>query len=300
MDELRTALTGVVAITVTPFDDSGAFDQDGYAAGVARLVDGGIGVVTPNGNTGEFYALRPAECDRAVAVTCDVAGDRAVVLAGVGHDTATAGAMALAAAKAGARAVMVHQPVHPYQSERGWVDYHRAVADAVPDTGVVCYVRHPVATPAALSALATSCPNVIGVKYAVPDVFALATAVAELGGRLTFSCGLAEMWAPFFWVAGARGFTSGLATVAPGLSLTMLGCLRAGDVAGAMRVWRLVRPLEELRARHGAEHNVSVVKEALAQVGVCGAGVRPPIIGLEAADRAEVTRILRTWGVLPG
>ncbi|WP_412539395.1 dihydrodipicolinate synthase family protein [Longispora sp. K20-0274] len=298
MDELRAALTGVVAITVTPFDDSGAFDQDGYAAGVARLVDGGIGVVTPNGNTGEFYALRPAESDRALAVTLDVVGDRAVVLAGVGHDAATAADMAKAAARAGARAVMVHQPVHPYQSVPGWVDYHRTVADAAPDVGVVCYVRHPVVTPAALAALADACPNVLGVKYALPDVFALATAVAELGDRLTFSCGLAEGWAPFFWLAGARGFTSGLATVAPALSLELLACLRAGDTEGAMRVWRLVRPLEDLRARHGAEHNVSVVKEALAQLGVCGAAVRPPISGLGPADRAEVTRILRSWALL--
>ena len=38
---------------------------------------------------------------------------------------------------------MVHQPVHPYQSLDGWVAYHREIAAAVPDLGVVAYVRDP-------------------------------------------------------------------------------------------------------------------------------------------------------------
>ena len=63
-----------------------------------------------------------------------------------------------------------------------------------------------------------------------------------------------------------------------------------------MKVWRQVLPFEELRARRGAENNVSVVKEALAQLGVCSAAVRPPMSELSTAERAEVGRILRTWG----
>ena len=37
--------------------------------------------------------------------------------------------------------IMIHQPVHPYQAAEGWVAYHAAIADAVPDLGVVLYVR---------------------------------------------------------------------------------------------------------------------------------------------------------------
>jgi 4-hydroxy-tetrahydrodipicolinate synthase len=38
------------------------------------------------------------------------------------------------------------------------------------------------------------------------------------------------------------------------------------------------------------------VKEALAQLGLCGRAVRPPITELPAVDRAEVARILASWG----
>ncbi len=221
---------------------------------------------------------------------------RAVVVAGVGFDVARATQQAQAARAAGADAIMVHQPLHPYQSADGWVAYHRAIADAVPELGVVCYVRNPLIPPAAFAALADACPNVVGVKYAVPDALALTEAVAAVpADRLVWVCGLAETWAPFFWLAGARGFTSGLATIAPELSVRLLDHLRAGDQSAAMALWSQLKPIEDLRARNGNADNVSVVKEALAQLGLCDRSVRPPSTELGAADRAAVTAILRSW-----
>ena len=110
--------------------------------------------------------------------------------------------------------------------------------------------------------------------------------------RLVWSCGLAESFAPYFWLSGARGFTSGLATVAPQRSLALLAALRAGDFAGAMAIWQRLRPFEEMRARRANGLNVSVVKEALAQLGLCRPDVRPPITVLTEAERAEVKDIL--------
>jgi 4-hydroxy-tetrahydrodipicolinate synthase len=158
--------------------------------------------------------------------------------------------------------------------------------------GVVCYVRSPRLTSADFVTLADACPNVIGVKYAVPDPLALAELVDALGPRWVWSCGLAETWAPYFWLSGARGFTSGLATVAPRHSLDLLAQLHAGDFASAMGTWRRLRPFEDMRARAGSALNVSVVKEALAQLGLCRADVRPPIARLTGEQRTEVTAIL--------
>ena len=288
LEKVRQALSSVVTINVTPFDADGAVDAETYEALARRCVDAGIDVLTANGNTGEFYSLSRAERDLAVTATVTAAGDRATVLVGVGHDVAEA----RAAARAGAHGVMVHQPVHPYQSTEGWVEYHRRIADAVPDLGVVCYVRSPRLTSAAFVALADACPNLVGVKYAVPDPLALAELVEAVGPRWVWSCGLAETWAPYFWLSGARGFTSGLATVAPAHSLELLAQLHAGDFATAMGTWRRLRPFEDMRARDGSALNVSVVKEALAQLGLCRADVRPPIAPLGEAQRAEVTTIL--------
>jgi 4-hydroxy-tetrahydrodipicolinate synthase len=40
-----------------------------------------------------------------------------------------------------------------------------------------------------------------------------------------------------------------------------------------------------------------VVKEALAQLGLCRRDVRPPSRVLDDAGRAEVGRLLREWGM---
>jgi 4-hydroxy-tetrahydrodipicolinate synthase len=296
VDDLKDALRTVVAVTATPFDPSGDLDEKALTRVVRRVVDGGVTAVTPNGNTGEFYSLAPAELDRALELTVAAAGD-ALVVPGVGHAADTAAAMARRAADLGARAVMVHQPVHPYQSQVGWVDYHRRIAEAVPELGVVAYLRNPRITGAALADLAAACPNFVAVKYAVPDPTALADAVAAVGeGRLAWVCGLAEPWAPFFWTAGARGFTSGLANVLPRLSLDLLVALRAGDTTTAMALWHAIRPFENLRARDGNAANVSAVKEALAQLDVAGRTVRPPVSELTESDRALVSRLLAGWG----
>ncbi len=297
LEQVRSALESVVTITVTPFDAGGGVDTRAYATIVNRCVSAGVTAITPNGNTSEFYSLNPDELALSLETTVAAAAGRATVIAGVGHDAARAASDARLAAAAGAQAVMVHQPVHPYQSQEGWVDYHRAVAEAVPDLGIVCYVRSPHIGPGAFAALAAACPNVVGVKYGVPDLIALPDCIREVGDdRWVWVCGLAETWAPYFWVAGARGFTSGLANVAPADSLALLAALRRADYRAAMRIWERLRPFEDMRARAASAANVSVVKEALHQLGLCRPDVRPPISRLAPEDRDQVAKIVSELG----
>jgi 4-hydroxy-tetrahydrodipicolinate synthase len=299
---LRRALATAVVVPVTPYQADGAADWDTYAALITRLIDGGITVITPNGNTGEFYALSPAEARQALETAAKVASaggeHSAEVLAGVGHDIATAIEAARHAQDHGARMVMIHQPVHPYVSAEGWIDYHAAIADAVPDLGVVLYIRDERRTGHQIAQLVERSPNVIGVKYGVRDATKFAT-VARDGGldRLTWLAGAAELTAPAFWAVGARGFTSGLANVSPALALAMLRALRENDFPAAMQVWESARRFEELRLADGSADNVSVVKEALAQLGLCRADVRPSSRALPPHIKQEIAGILASWGL---
>jgi 4-hydroxy-tetrahydrodipicolinate synthase len=294
----RTALADVVAIPVTPFAEDGSVDTGALRALLRRLLDGGIRTLTPNGNTGEFYALTPEERRLVTETTVDEAGDRAAVLVGVGHDVPTAVASARHARDLGAGMVMVHQPVHPYVSAAGWVDYHRAIAESVPELGVVPYIRNDRLPGARLAELADHCPNVIGVKYAVPDAARFAAFARDAGlDRFTWVAGLAEPYAPSYFSAGATGFTSGLVNVAPAVSLNMIEALRSGDYPAAMKVWEQIRRFEELRAAHGSANNVTVVKEALAALGLCRRDVRPPSKPLPEDERAEVAAIAAGWSI---
>ncbi|MFD5820147.1 dihydrodipicolinate synthase family protein [Streptomyces sp. NPDC127038] len=292
----RAALAQVVAIPVTPFAEDGTIDRDAHRTLLRRLTDAGVRTLTPNGNTGEFYALTPEERRTVAESTVEEAGDRAAVLVGVGHDLPTAVASARHARALGAPMVMVHQPVHPYVSQAGWVDYHRAIAESVPELGVVPYVRNPALAGARLAELADACPNVVGVKYAVPDAARFAAFARDAGlGRFVWVAGLAEPYAPSYFSAGATGFTSGLVNVAPAVSLSMIEALRSGDYPAAMRIWERIRRFEELRAADASADNVSVVKEALSSLGLCRPDVRPPSRRLPAGERSEVAALAAGW-----
>ncbi|MEX3104655.1 dihydrodipicolinate synthase family protein [Streptomyces sp. ST1015] len=294
----RTALADVVAIPVTPFAEDGGVDETVCRALLRRLLDAGITTLTPNGNTGEYYTLTPEERRRITEFTLEEVGDRATVLVGVGHDIPSAVEAARHARAFGAQMVMVHQPVHPYVSQAGWVDYHREIAEAVPELGVVPYVRNAQLRGERLAELADACPNVIGVKYAVPDASRFAAFARDAGlERFVWVAGLAEPYAPSYFSAGATGFTSGLVNVAPAVSLNMIEALRSGDYPAAMKVWEQIRRFEELRAAGGSANNVTVVKEALASLGLCRREVRPPSRTLPEDERAEVAAIAAGWSI---
>ncbi len=305
-DQLRSALATVAAIPVTPFGLDGQVDWDAHDRVIRRMVDAGAGLITPNGNTGEFYALTAAEARRATesavaAADGTAAGPRAEVLAGVGHDLPGAVEAAQHARDHGVRMIMVHQPAGPYVSAAGWLEYHRVIAGALPGLGVVLYIRDPRIGARHIRLLGDLCPNVIAVKYGIRDPVQFASVARDAGlDRFTWLAGLAELTAPACWVSGARGFTSGLVNVAPPLALSMLESLRGGDTDGAMKAWEACRPFEELRAADSSADNVSVVKEALAQLGLCRPDVRPPSHRVPAEVRGQIAQILAGWGLSAG
>ncbi|MEV1249861.1 dihydrodipicolinate synthase family protein [Nonomuraea sp. NPDC050022] len=293
--ELSRALRDVVAIPVTPYV-GGVPDLALYRTLLRRLVDAGVNVLTPNGNTGEFYALSAEERLQLITAAAEAARGEAHLLAGIGLDVATAVEEARHAAAHGIRMVMVHQPVHPHVSAQGWLDYHREIADAVPDLALVLYLRNAWVDGRLLARLGDLCPNVIAVKYAVTDVNRFAQLRAETGpDRFVWIAGLAEPYALSYAVHGAEGFTSGLVNVNPAFSLRLRDALREERYPAAERMLLDIARFEHLRAVDGGANNVSVVKEAMHQLGLCDRAVRAPSTVLGEPERQEVARILTEW-----
>lgn len=293
---IRERMHGIHAIPVTPFRADLTIDEAALAANIERMANSGMTALYPCGNTGEFYSLTQAEATEVVDLTVRQTRGRALVMAGVGYDTVTAVGLAKAAEQAGADGLMIHQPVHPFQSESGLLAYYEAIA-AGTGLPLVLYVRSEHVSAATLAA-AAQIPQVIGVKYAVNHLPSFAEAVSRIGSRIAWICGTAEMWAPFFWAAGAVGFTSGMVNVDPTLSRAMLAALEQGDRVETMRIWQLLRPFELMREQRGSANNISVVKEAMAQLGLDSGYVRPPIAPLSAQERQAVSAVLVSWSLL--
>jgi hypothetical protein len=131
-----------------------------------------------------------------------------------------------------------------------------------------------------------------GIKYAVNDVDAVSRFAAALDKRAGLYCGTAERFAPYFMLAGARGYTSGAGNRCPRLTLAMYQALAAGNYVEARRILTVIRPIEDYRARAADSYNISMLKFALQVAGHDFGPVRPPLRSLTAAKQAEVRTIV--------
>jgi 4-hydroxy-tetrahydrodipicolinate synthase len=256
---------------------------------VREMVAAGVRVFIPAAGTGEFHSLSASEAVECVRVTRE-AGPECAVLAPVGMALAHAVEVGRGALEAGADALLVMPPVHPYLCDAGFGDYLRAIADAVA-LPVLTYKRGPVPSDKLLLQLADE-GRLVGVKYAVNDVDAFAKLASTAAGRLGLYCGTAERFAPFFMLAGAAGYTSGSGCVAPRLTLALHAALAANDSREARRLLQLIRPLEDARARDGDSYNITLVKFWLEECGHPFGPPRPPQRRLTDAEKSEFARLL--------
>jgi len=104
--KLRTALTGISGILVTPFDDTDRVAPERLRPIIDRAVGAGVHILVANGNTGEFYGLTTAEAETMVNGIAELIGGRVPLLAGVGRSVNDACALARASNAAGASALM--------------------------------------------------------------------------------------------------------------------------------------------------------------------------------------------------
>jgi 4-hydroxy-tetrahydrodipicolinate synthase len=272
---LDDKLTGISGILVTPFDEAGEIAPDRLAPVIDRALAAGLHLPVVNGNTGEFYALTTDEACVMVEEVVALVNGRAPVVAGVGRGIRDATRLARVSAKAGAAAMMVHQPPDPFVSPRGLVDYLKAVADAADGLPLMLYLRNDAIGTKAIAELC-AIPGVKGVKWATPNPLKLAEAKAACDPAIVWVGGLAEVWAPAFYAVGARGFTSGLINVWPERSLAIHAALEAGDYAGANRLIAGMRAFEDIRAEEMGGTNVTCVKAALRATGLDCGPTRPP------------------------
>ncbi len=296
---LREALNGISGILVTPFDNNNELSAAPLRPVVDRAIQAGVHVLVANGNTSEFYGLLAAEAERGIYMAAEHIRGRVPLLGGVGRSVQEACALARASKKAGADALMVHQPPDPFVSPRGIHSYVQSVAEAADGLPIVLYLRNDGI---GLKAIEDLCriPEVIGVKWAAPTPLTLAAAMRRVEDRkLAWVGGLAEVWAPPLYAVGARGFTSGLINVMPERSVAIYQALEAANYPLAMRLIREMQPFEELRAEENNGTNVTVVKSALQLMGNdCGCTRAPSAWPLTDAQQSTLAALLRGWNLL--
>lgn len=296
--DLSLALTGVSGILVTPFDAAGNIAPDLQGPVVERAISAGVQVLTANGNTGEFYSLTSDEAVAMVEAAASHIAGRVPLVAGVGRGIRDACRLAQASAKAGADALMIHQPPDPFVAPQGIADYTRAVQDAGNGLPLILYLRNDAIGTAAIADIC-AIPGVAGVKWATPNPMKLKAAMQAAPDHIIWTGGLAEVWAPVFYSVGARGFTSGLINVWPERSVAINAALEGGDYIKARTLIAEMQVFEDIRAEDQGGANVPGVKAALAMMGEdCGTARPPAVWPLNKDQLTRLRDFMRTHGLM--
>jgi len=261
------------------------------------MIDEGLHMFVVGGHTGEFHSMTPGERADLVSIGGGLAG-AAQVFAAVGNDVDSACHLVAHAARARCTGVLVHQPPHPVSDPRGYCSYVAAIACSS-DLPMLLYITDPALASAAVDAV-RSIETVVGVKWGIADVQLLARTVQSAEASqvdVTWICGLAERWAPFYSALHPVGFTSGLANVNPRLSIRFARAIAQGDRTAMQEMWPSVARFESMRSRNGGQNSISIIKLALSVLGRCEPTVRPPLALPAEPDAASVKALLEEWNL---
>ena len=283
-------LDTVQLIPLTPFSVDGKHLRSEVLGELIKdLFAAGIRVFIPAAGTGEFHSMSAAEVVECSRMARQAAGKEAVIMTPVGLSLDHALTIGRGAAEVGADCLLVMPPVHPYLSDAGFADYLKVLADELP-LPLLAYKKGPLPSDKLLADCGAA-GQLVGIKYAVNDMNQFAQFVPK-AGKLGLYCGTAERWAPFFMLAGATGYTTGAGNLCPRLTLAMFAALKASNYAEAMRLMKIIRPIEDFRARDGDSYNISLLKYALGLKGFDVGPSRPPNRRLTAAEMDEAKRML--------
>ncbi|QKW22514.1 dihydrodipicolinate synthase family protein [Kitasatospora sp. NA04385] len=290
----KLALDGVIAYPVTPFDPvDGGVDTVRLAALVDRLVDSGVHAVAPLGSTGESAYLGDAEWRTAAETAVGAVAGRVPTVVGIAELT-TRGAVERArfAERAGADAVMVLPLSYWRLSEREVARHFTEVADAV---GIEVMVYNNPATagidlsPEQLVGLVESVENITMVKESSGDLQRMHRLAQLSGGELPFYNGSNPLALPAF-VAGAAGWCTAAACLAPEQVLALHRAVRSGELAAAREVFGRLLPLLQFLVTGGLP---TTVKAGLALRGTPAGAPRPPLLPLDDARSGQLAALLR-------
>jgi 4-hydroxy-tetrahydrodipicolinate synthase len=285
---------GVIPAALTPFDEAGEVDADALSATAGWLLDNGVTGLVGTGTMGEAQALSRSERRLVIETLVSAADGRATVTAGVSSESASNSiAHAQDAAAAGAGALMLLPPLGYPGDAREIETFYRALGEAT-DLPIMAY-NNPKASgtdmPPPLIASLAAIDGIVAIKECSGDARRLAE-LLNLTEDFEVLVG-GDDWALEGFCAGAMGWISGVANVAPRECVDLLRLCREGNLDEARSVYARILPLARLDMRPKL---VQFFKAAMDMTGRRGGPCRPPRLELTEAERREVEEAVAALG----
>ncbi|MDB5968942.1 MAG: 4-hydroxy-tetrahydrodipicolinate synthase [Hydrocarboniphaga sp.] len=290
-------IKGSLVALVTPMDASGAVDFVSLDALVDWHIAEGTDAIVAVGTTGESATLDVDEHIGVIRRVVARAAGRVPVIAGTGANSTTEAIELTTAAKAGgADGALLVTPYYNKPPQEGLYRHYRKIAETV-DLPLILY-NVPGRTgcdmlPATVARL-SGVPGIVGLKEAKGDMARTRDLLA-----LKLPAGFAlysgdDATACESILLGFHGDISVTANVAPGLMHELCIAALAGDAARATEIDARLAPLHRDLF---VEPNPIPVKWALQQMGRIPAGIRLPLVPLDASFHDIVGAALTAAGV---
>jgi 4-hydroxy-tetrahydrodipicolinate synthase len=292
-------MRGCATALVTPFKNDGAIDEDRLRALVERQIAGGVRLLVPCGTTGESATMTEAEDQRVIAITVEVSGGRARVIAGTGsNSTAAAIEYCMHARDLGADAMLQVAPWYNKPTQEGLYAHFHAIAEAIPETPIMLY-NVPGRTssniaPQTVLRLARECENIVAVKEASGSLAQIMEILRERPKGFSVLSGDDAVTLPLI-ALGAEGIVSVASNEIPDLMSQMTELALAGNWTEARELHYRLLPLMEVNF---IESSPGPVKAAMAMMGLLDENFRLPLVPIQEKSRTRIREVISELGLL--
>jgi len=288
-------IRGCGTALVTPFDESGAVDEQAIRGLVDWQIEQGVHFLVPCGSTGEAATLSVEEHLRVVSVVVEQTAGRVPVVAGAGgNDTREAIELSGRVEAAGATHLLHVTPAYNRPPQRGLVEHFTAIADAA--TRPLVLYNVPGRTACNMEAETTLAlaehDNIISVKEASASADRVSEIVRHRPEGFTVLSGDDSLTLPFM-ALGAEGVISVISNAVPA---AMAGLVNAVDSADHQRAEQLHYAMIPLMRDAFIESNPMPIKFALSHLGRIRDGLRLPLVTLAQEHRPALISALEHVG----
>jgi dihydrodipicolinate synthase/N-acetylneuraminate lyase len=289
---------GIIPAVTTPFGADGEIDRAALDANLASLLDAGVHGLVANGTMGEAGSLSGAERRVVIDAVVAASGGRVPVVVGVSSSTpAAAIALAADAADSGADAAMLLPPLGYRADPEELVAYYAAVAQGG-GLPIMAY-NNPEASgvdmPAELLVrLAQEVDGVVAVKECSGDARRIPALLNAAPGLEVLVGG--DDWALEGFCAGATGWVSGVADVAPAECIALWAAGRGGELERARELYGRLLPLARFDM---TPKLVQYFKAAMDERGFTGGDCRPPRLPLTTGEHEALRAALAVLEGVP-
>src|SRR5438309_4879784 len=292
-------MRGCATALVTPFKSDGSIDEERMRSLVDRQINGGVKLLVPCGTTGESATMTEEEDARVIALTIEVARERAKVIAGAGsNSTASAIEYSKRARDAGADAVLQVAPWYNKPTQEGLYAHFRAIAEAVPGMPIMLY-NVPGRTSSNIAAqttlrLARDCENIVAVKEASGNLSQIMEILRERPANFSVLSGDDAVTLPLI-ALGAEGIVSVASNEIPDLMSQMTNFALDGKWSEARELHYRLLPLMEINF---IESSPGPVKAAMAMMGLLEENFRLPLVPIQEKSRAKIREVISGLGIV--